>query len=1250
MRKFIVLFSVVLFLMGIIPSTPLYAQSDFVRGVYLFDGTSVDFSQMASGLHLNWVQGTGEKDDGTKTTSLLQNNVNLNVMGIMKKDIYYKSAGQRMVFEAEQSSDAIKNYFATRSGAPDNNDNTLWKVTQGTNSAGYMVQGCTPNYEYNFKQTHYTASFILKRGTVTSGNPLVARLEAWCVSTNTLLASQDLYYNDLSTSLTTKALGFYTSSSSTSLKVVGILTGTSASTSTACNSIDVRVYWYGNVTTWLDKVIIQDDTGQQLFAGTNDAAITSSISGFTGYPLLKRFYLSDEPVYSQFLSYSYVKNLISTTYPGTSAITVLYDGFARFISDTQPQELLVDCYPINAGISTPAMTNTEASDVGITSYTTDAVYTGQLQNALGKLTSTLGIASVAAQQSGKSLWYTPQLHGEYFVTTGKFQKPNGNLSCRPPTGNEIKAMSNLGISYGAKGIVAYPYGNDQALWDEGTGWSSLAYFAGLVSSVADADGIYRTHSTNYGTFPTSTGTKSIRVGYQEKWDAVASIMGYYANISSTLSSLSWLGTKSWGSGTTVGTWSGLISSVTSATTASTPVTDAATYVETGVFSYNNLDYIFVVNRRTLSTDQRNITVTINKSTSTYNNWKVTEVGTSNTWTASKTGPFKTTFQPGEGKLFRLEPVMLAGGTIAYDETVPSNSTLTVAGNITVNQGVTLTIQSGTNLNIANGDSIFVNGILSALGTVNSYVNFNPSGTSKWGGIIFNGTGSANASINYVNINNCKIVKFTNSSSASIENSTINNSVQGVYIYNSYPYIYNTQIIDPQQNGIYIDASGFAPLIENNTIKKNSTNSTYYNYQGIYVVDNSTPQILHNKIGGFCYGIYVGSSTASFENITYANQNNLLNNNVDGIAAGWGSTVIAGYQGAGYYNSIYGNTNYDAYCYQSSHLYAEYDYWGTSSHKYVDGTSTLDYANVLTNDPWGGQTPSIKQKNNSYSSDALASVVIANPSVTDSNSTNIFSGLNLEVKGDINGATTNFISMISKDSHSNFALTELFKIMKKYSRSDILDYFGSFSSNNKNYPLVSKLIADNNLQTGQFNKAINTYDYFIKTYPNDYYGINARFQELFAYLHVKGDKVTAQQILSDIKALNLSATDPQWFPQIQMAEYLLSSPGISVDQEQAGQFSKDKELENTITDFALFNNYPNPFNPTTLIEYQIPKDGYVSLKVYDVLGRLVRTLVDGYKTVGKYSVSFDASKLASGIYIYELKSSNFSSIKKMILTK
>jgi hypothetical protein len=86
------------------------------------------------------------------------------------------------------------------------------------------------------------------------------------------------------------------------------------------------------------------------------------------------------------------------------------------------------------------------------------------------------------------------------------------------------------------------------------------------------------------------------------------------------------------------------------------------------------------------------------------------------------------------------------------------------------------------------------------------------------------------------------------------------------------------------------------------------------------------------------------------------------------------------------------------------------------------------------------------------------------------------------------------------------------------------------------------------------------------------------------------------------------------------------------------------------DYSLEQNYPNPFNPTTTIRYQIPKDGMVTLKVYDILGAEVATLVNEEKVAGKYEVGFDASRLASGVYIYRLNVNDFVNVNKMVMLK
>ncbi len=87
-----------------------------------------------------------------------------------------------------------------------------------------------------------------------------------------------------------------------------------------------------------------------------------------------------------------------------------------------------------------------------------------------------------------------------------------------------------------------------------------------------------------------------------------------------------------------------------------------------------------------------------------------------------------------------------------------------------------------------------------------------------------------------------------------------------------------------------------------------------------------------------------------------------------------------------------------------------------------------------------------------------------------------------------------------------------------------------------------------------------------------------------------------------------------------------------------------------TVFALEQNYPNPFNPSTMISYSIPQSSFVTLKVYDIIGNEVATLVNQIQSAGRYDIRFDASNLSNGVYLYSIKTDNFTSTKKMILIK
>jgi hypothetical protein len=93
-----------------------------------------------------------------------------------------------------------------------------------------------------------------------------------------------------------------------------------------------------------------------------------------------------------------------------------------------------------------------------------------------------------------------------------------------------------------------------------------------------------------------------------------------------------------------------------------------------------------------------------------------------------------------------------------------------------------------------------------------------------------------------------------------------------------------------------------------------------------------------------------------------------------------------------------------------------------------------------------------------------------------------------------------------------------------------------------------------------------------------------------------------------------------------------------------------ENSNQPNEFVLYQNYPNPFNPSTKISWQSTVGSWQSLKIFDVLGHEVQTLINEYKSAGRYEIRFDASGLPSGIYFYKLQAGNFIETKKMLLLK
>jgi hypothetical protein len=105
--------------------------------------------------------------------------------------------------------------------------------------------------------------------------------------------------------------------------------------------------------------------------------------------------------------------------------------------------------------------------------------------------------------------------------------------------------------------------------------------------------------------------------------------------------------------------------------------------------------------------------------------------------------------------------------------------------------------------------------------------------------------------------------------------------------------------------------------------------------------------------------------------------------------------------------------------------------------------------------------------------------------------------------------------------------------------------------------------------------------------------------------------------------------------------------VDLDNNANSTIQSNTELP---TEYSLSQNYPNPFNPTTNLEFGISELGFVTLKIYDISGKEVITLVNEVKPVGRYQVKFDGSNLGSGVYFYKITAGNFSAVKRMFLIK
>jgi tetratricopeptide (TPR) repeat protein len=612
------------------------------------------------------------------------------------------------------------------------------------------------------------------------------------------------------------------------------------------------------------------------------------------------------------------------------------------------------------------------------------------------------------------------------------------------------------------------------------------------------------------------------------------------------------------------------------------------------------------------------------------------------------------------------------GNIDYD--VTGDGLIYVTGTVTISSGKTLTINPGSQILFDPGTSLIINGTLNANGTSSQRITFDCSSSpGTWGGIRFNAGSSG--TVSYCDIKHATTGITCNAYLPSISNCTITGNGTGISVSSvassNNKISYNT-IQNNTSCGIYITQSVIT--CNNNTISSNGTygincTNPSNNYIGL------NPYFHHNTISGNTYGLSCSYCSPNFiDNSSSPNRGyNVIRQNATGISVVYNSNVFLGAgPNAGGYNCLHDNNGYEICAAYSCFISAANTWWNKIA-PYLPNPSvdfSLAYSSSvcympmsLTSDPNGCGLPQTSVTTVANNQTLLkTSSVSANISGDTYFDDELIQLILLESEGKYEDAITSYKQIFGREKNTikgRYALRKLKECcLQLKQENDFEDY-------------LSKSVRTKVTGKDELYALLAEFDYQTLFEKQDYAGVLKNFTDILKTY--KNNEEVYKHIVFDIGFLYLNALKDssqanKYFSYLSMkypvdplainARYLL---GKSAGKDSLAKSVEDLENELGIkseipTGYELSNNYPNPFNPTTTISYQIPNTGHVTLKVFDMLGREVAILADEMKEAGYYTATFDGTRLSSGVYfarfVVQPQESNkpFVQVKKMLMMK
>jgi len=600
-----------------------------------------------------------------------------------------------------------------------------------------------------------------------------------------------------------------------------------------------------------------------------------------------------------------------------------------------------------------------------------------------------------------------------------------------------------------------------------------------------------------------------------------------------------------------------------------------------------------------------------------------------------------------------------------------SGTINVIGDVIVANGVTLTINPGTIIRIkptyyyydeeteeyfTYSTNMVCNGKLLVNGSATSPVLFTSSeGTSGWGTISLNQSGANGSTISYAKIQYGTQIDVLYASNVTIQYSTITDYSGHAINFNgsSGSVLYDTIRSSNIYHGIinqfsYLTCTG-------NVVKKTGSSR---NGVGIFFGGGSHGNVLQNDVRGWNWGIcgIWGANASSYlgDNWYNAERNNRVTNCDYGLMVYHSSSVNFGDDDPSpcWKNSVYGNT-YNAsvgisYPQYGSTLHALDTWWGCAppdeSKFRVGYNSWFNYEAYYPEDPWGvTPLPSVVIAGNGLEQSSISTSILTDGTVGQNSapasenkkvtsSTKYRAGIELLRQHRYAKAKEFFKAYLSRNRNDVLAHVHLYNCYSDETAQEILQYFESLP--NTASPDLKMLLSYLYLKQGNVELAKRINNTIIVQNKNTELAIHSKLNNFYIALYNENNVREAAAILKEaLQEPKLSTPNELLLAEASLKSYVDPKTGkMRNNQEQ--QKDKAKPPSQAVQS-TLIGSYPNPFNPTTSINYQLSAISKVSLKVYDMLGREVVDLVNAVKETGYYNATFNASGLASGIYFVRL---------------